>query len=169
MPRLVAPTATVRDSYLAGERAAFADESLDDSVLEGAEADFEAFVASRRRPREQWGVPVTELWFVDGATYIGTVVIRHRLTPELQINGGHIGFHVVPSQRRHGYATQMLAEALGFCRRLGLSEVLITCDVTNSGSRKVIEANGGRLQRTQGGVHAYTVDLTDSVSVTPPV
>ncbi|MDP9233144.1 MAG: GNAT family N-acetyltransferase [Actinomycetota bacterium] len=169
MPRLVAPTSSVRDSYLEGERAAFADEGLDDSVLEGAEADFEAFAANRRRARVQWGVPVTELWFVDGSSYIGTVVIRHRLTPELRANGGHIGFHVVPPQRRHGYATEMLAEALEFCRRLGLPEVLITCDVTNSGSRKVIEANGGRLQRTQRGIRAYTVDLSESVSVTPPV
>ncbi|HEX3327559.1 MAG TPA: GNAT family N-acetyltransferase, partial [Actinomycetota bacterium] len=66
MPRLVPPTASVRDSYLEGERAAFAEEGLDDSVLERAEENFDAFVTSRRREREQWGVPVTELWFVDG-------------------------------------------------------------------------------------------------------
>jgi hypothetical protein len=26
---------------------------------------------------------VTELWFVDGSDYLGTVIIRHRLTPAL--------------------------------------------------------------------------------------
>jgi len=27
---------------------------------------------------------VTELWFVDGADHLGTVIIRHRLTPALE-------------------------------------------------------------------------------------
>ena len=43
-----------------------------------------------------WGVPVTTLWYVDGATYLGTVIVRHRLTPELTRRGGHIGYHVAP-------------------------------------------------------------------------
>ena len=168
MPRLVAPTPAVRDSFLIGERAAFADEGLDDSLLDPAEADFEAFTAGRRGAREQWGVPVTELWFVDGDSYIGAVIIRHRLTPELRIEGGHIGFHIVPGERRRGYATQMLAQALDRCRDLGLSEVLITCDVGNTASRRVIEANGGLLGRIQEGVCTFTVPTT-AVSVGPPV
>jgi predicted acetyltransferase len=168
MPRLVAPTSSVRDSFLAGERATFADEGLDDSVLDPAEADFETFAASRRHPREQWGVPVTELWFVDGDSYIGAVVIRHRLTPELRKEGGHIGFHVVPSERRRGYAKQMLAQTLERCRALGLSEVLITCDVGNTASRRVIEANGGVLQSAEEGIYAFVVP-TGPVSVGPPV
>ena len=168
MPRLVTPTVSVRDSFLAGERAAFAHEGLDDSLLDPAEADFEAFAASRRRPRKQWGVPVTELWFVDGDSYIGAVIIRHRLTAELRKNGGHIGFHVVPSERRRGHAKQMLAQALDRCRALGLSNVLITCDVGNTASRRVIEANGGVLRGTQEGVYAFTVP-TGAVSVGPPV
>jgi predicted acetyltransferase len=168
MPRLVAPTSSVRDSFLIGERATFADEGLDDSLLDPADADFEAFAASRRRPREQWGVPVTELWFVDDDSYIGAVVIRHRLTPELSKEGGHIGFHVVPSERRRGYAKQMLAQALERCRALGFSEVLITCDVGNAASRRVIEANGGVLQSTQEGIYAFAV-ATRPVSVGPPL
>ena len=47
-------------------------------------ASFRAAGGARRRAvRELWGLPVTELWFVDGSDYLGTVIIRHRLTPAL--------------------------------------------------------------------------------------
>ena len=43
------------------------------------------------------GLPVTQLWYTDGSIYLGTVVIRRKLTRELARVGGHIGYHVVPS------------------------------------------------------------------------
>jgi predicted acetyltransferase len=36
--------------------------------------------------------------------------------------------------------------ALVRCRALGLDQVLVTCDVTNEASRRIIEANGGVLE-----------------------
>src|SRR5438034_6543748 len=69
--------------------------------------------------RTHWGVPVTELWYVDRSEYIGTVIVRHRLSPELEIVGGHIGFHVVPAYRRQGNARQMLTEARRYARARG--------------------------------------------------
>ena len=155
MPRLILPTTLVRDSYLAGETEAAVEEGLSTGWLEEAAADFTAFVERRRAVRELWGVPVTELWFVDGTDYIGTVVIRHRLTPALERSGGHIGYHVVPASRRRGHATQMLAQALAVCRRLGLTEILVTCAEDNLGSRRVIEANGGALDRIADGEARY--------------
>jgi hypothetical protein len=41
------------------------------------------------------------------------------------------------------FASRMLAAGLVECRRLGLSEVLLTCDPGNEPSRRVILANGG--------------------------
>jgi predicted acetyltransferase len=123
--------------------------------LEEAAADFAGFVEGRRTVRELWGVPVTELWFMDGTKYLGTVIIRHRLTPALEHAGGHIGYHVVPGQRRRGHATQMLAQAMAVCQQLGLREVLVTCPVDNLGSRRVIEANGGALDRIVDGEAHY--------------
>jgi predicted acetyltransferase len=120
-----------------------------------AAADFTSFVEGRRTVRELWGVPVTELWFVDGTEYLGTVLIRHRLTPALARAGGHIGYHVVPGQRRRGHATQMLAQALAVCQQLGLGEVLVTCPVDNLASRRVIEANGGAPARIVDGEAHY--------------
>jgi predicted acetyltransferase len=155
MPRLILPTTRVRDSYLAGETEAAVEEGLPTGWLEEAAADFAGFVEQRRAVRELWRVPVTELWFVDGTHYIGTVVIRHRLTPALERSGGHVGYHVVPGHRRRGHATRMLGQALIVCRRLGLGEVLVTCAEDNLGSRRVIEANGGTLERVVDGETHY--------------
>jgi len=157
MPRLTLPTISVRASYLEGEMEVAIEEGLPTSWIEDAAADFASFVDRRRRVRELWTVPVTELWFVDGSDYIGTVIIRHRLTPALTREGGHIGYHVVPRHRRRGHATQMLTQAKPVCQGLGLTDVLITCDQDNVGSRRVIEANGGVLERVADGQARYWV------------
>lgn len=155
VPQLTLPTTAVRDSYLHGETELAIEESLSVAWIEAAAADFGRFVDRRRLVREMWEVPVTELWFVDGSDYIGTVVIRHRLTPALAREGGHIGYHVVPRWRRRGHATRMLAQAKPICQNLGLARVLITCDQDNIGSRRVAEANGGLLERTVEGQARY--------------
>ena len=155
MPQLLLPTTLVRDSYLAGELEAAIQEGLSRDWLEEAAADFASFVERRRSVRELWDVPVTELWFVDGPTYLGTVMIRHRLTPTLERQGGHIGYHVVPSHRRRGHATKMLTQARAICRQLGLRQVLVTCAEDNLASRRVIEANGGTLDQVLDGEARY--------------
>jgi predicted acetyltransferase len=131
------------------------EEGLPTAWLEEAAADFAGFVDRRRGIRQLWGVPVTELWFVDGSEYLGTVIIRHRLTPALEREGGHLGYHVAPGHRRRGHATQMLAQAKPFCARLGLTEVLVTCAEGNIGSRRAIEANGGVLDQIADGEARY--------------
>jgi predicted acetyltransferase len=142
---LIPPTTLVRSSYLQGETQAAMEEGLSNAWLQEAAADFASFVERRRSVRELWGVPVTELWFVDGTDY---------LTPALERAGGHIGYHVVPGHRRRGHATQMLAQAKPVCQQLGLTEILITCAEDNLGSGRVIEANGDTLDRiTDGEAH----------------
>ncbi len=72
--------------------------------------------------------------------------LRHRLTPALRVEGGHLGYHVVPTYRRQGHATAMLAAALPVAAALGPECLLLTCDVANVASSRVIERAGGLLQ-----------------------
>src|SRR5437879_3500 len=130
-PRLVWPTASVRESYLAGERADCLAEGTPTEWLGPVGDDFGDFVAQRRGTRIRWNVPSTIFWYVSGERYLGTLVIRHRLTPELAEAGGHIGYHVVAPWRRQGHATRMLAAGLAECEHLGLSRVLLTCAPDN--------------------------------------
>lgn len=159
MPVLALPSSAVKESFLAGTRELCADEGTSTEWLDEAAADFDALVAARAAPRRMWDVPVTELWYVNGDRYIGTVMIRHELTPTLRADGGNIGYHVVPAERRRGHATAMLAAACEWCRGLGLAEVLVTCSADNVGSRRVIEANAGILESDADGVLRYWISL----------
>ena len=141
--RLLWPIVTVRDSYLAGEREDALANGTPLDWLDRAAGDFAAYVRERRGVRTRWGVPSTVFWYVAGREYLGALVIRHRLTPELAQVGGNIGYHVVPPWRRRGHATRMLTAGLAECLALGLHRVLLTCDADNEPSRRVILANGG--------------------------
>ena len=79
---------------------------------------------------------------------IGRLSIRHKLNDFLKQIGGHIGYCVIPSQQKHGYATEMLKQSLDYARLLGLDKVLITCDTDNIGSMNVIKNNDGVYENT---------------------
>ncbi|MER5756727.1 GNAT family N-acetyltransferase [Streptomyces sp. NPDC002088] len=96
-------------------------------------------------------VPRSTFWYVDGNTYLGRVAIRHFLTPALLERNGHIGYYVRPTARRRGHATAMLRAALPLARKLGIESALITCDLDNTASRKVIEACGGVYEGARSG------------------
>ena len=92
--------------------------------------------------------------FVPGGFYVGVVdgIVVGRLSVRFQLNeflasvGGHIGYGVRRTQRRHGYATAMLRAALPICAAHGIKRALVTCNVDNLGSQTVIERCGGILE-----------------------
>jgi predicted acetyltransferase len=165
MPELIPPVARVRLSYLEAVqeflsegRGAPSDRTMLGRELQkygatwATPAGFAAYVeaikadALPETPRAAGIVPSTTLWYVDGDEYLGRLSIRHELTEFLHEQGGHIGYDVRPSARRRGHATAMLKAALPVTHALGIDPVLVTCDVDNVASRKVIEAGGGVLE-----------------------
>ena len=77
---------------------------------------------------------------------VGMIDIRRRLNDYLLEFGGNIGYSVRKSEREKGYAKEMLRLALGKCKELHLSKILITCSKNNIASAKTIIANGGILE-----------------------
>ena len=137
-------------------------------------AGAEAFVAQRIN-RDGAGLPITlpdgtvaprlpsyDRWLWDGE-FCGVVGFRwqagtNELPPYVL---GHIGFAVVPWKRRRGYATTGLRLVLAEIPRDQFKYVELTTDVSNVGSQRVIEANGGVRVETffkpaaYGGAESY--------------
>lgn len=90
-------------------------------------------------------VPASTYWLPARGTVVGRSSLRHTLTPELEDEGGHIGYDIRPSARRRWYGTLILELTLDAARRKGIGRVRLTCDADNEGSRRIIEYNRGRL------------------------
>jgi predicted acetyltransferase len=169
VPKLITPSTHVHRSWLE----ALAEPEYDPRWAEDLDlarladpAAFENYVEAQRAqadedaPRPRGWVPATYLWYVEGSEFLGRLSIRHRLSPWLRDYGGHIGYDVRPSARRRGHATAMLREALPWCVELGIDPVLVTCDVDNVASRKVIENGGGKFEDQRDGKLRYWVPAT---------
>jgi len=102
--------------------------------------------AAARVPTEQL-VRSTLYFGIHEDVIVGILQIRHNLNQFLRDTYGNIGYGVRPTERRKGYASQMLALALEECRALGLDKVLISCSKTNEASAKTITKNGGVFAR----------------------
>lgn len=157
---------------------AFKQEFLDagESVINGSalldQMGFDEWLANCARnsdpetASDDWAVATTcfAVRQSDG-TIVGIIDIRHSLATDfLAQYGGHIGYSVRPSERRRGYATQMLALALERCRAIGIPEVRLGCYVSNEASIRTIKANGGVLVEEKSyldgvAMHIYSIAL----------
>ena len=133
-------------------------------------SDWIDYVNAGKNPTtiEPGKVPATLYLFVreSDKKVVGMIQIRHYFNDYLEKYAGHIGYSVVPSERRKGYATRMLRDALPKCRELGIEKALVCCYVENEGSRKAILHNGGVYESTvfepekEKRIERYWIDLT---------
>ncbi len=94
---------------------------------------------------------------VRGSTYVsvrpsdgrvmGTIQLRHTLNDFLREHGGHIGYHVRPTERGKGYGTAQLRLVLDVAREMDLPAVMLTCDKSNLASARTMMRCGGVLER----------------------
>ena len=111
--------------------------------------DFDSYLENLEIKSEGDGKVPDSVFFLldeDRNRLLGAVNIRHYLNESLLREGGHIGDGIRPTERRKGYATEMIRLALIECKKLGMNQVLMTCDRDNIGSAKSIIHNGGILE-----------------------
>lgn len=95
---------------------------------------------------------------------LGMANLRHELNDHLLQFGGHIGYSIRPTERRKGYGKLQLKLALDVLKEHGVERVLVTCDDSNKGSYKTIEACGGvldnKIEKDDMLVRRYWIDNT---------
>jgi predicted acetyltransferase len=74
--------------------------------------------------------------------------MRHYLNEKLRDHGGHIGYYIRKDCRGRGYARTALRQVLAEFSKLGERRAMLTVNLDNLASIRVIEACGGVLEST---------------------
>ena len=93
-----------------------------------------------------WVVTDTYFAFDENDSIVGIIDLRHELNDFLK-DFGNCGYSVRPSERRKGYATQMLKLILERARQIGMDRLQLSVEPTNEASVKTITTNGGKYER----------------------
>lgn len=99
---------------------------------------------SKGRKLSQGEIATSSFWLIDKKEVVGVVRIRHQ---DVEC-AGHIGYDISPDYRNRGYGFQILKLALEKTINIGIEEVILTCNINNSASKKIIEKNGGKFLGT---------------------
>lgn len=90
-------------------------------------------------------VPATTfVLYIDG-TPVGVSNIRHYLNENLKTNGGHIGTHILPEYRGHGYGNIIKYAALKKAKEMQINPVLVFNHDDNIPAWRTSEKFGGKL------------------------
>jgi predicted acetyltransferase len=112
----------------------------------------------------QGEVITSTFWLIDKKEVVGVVRIRHQ---EVEC-AGHIGYDISPDYRNRGYGFQILKLALKKAINIGIEEAILTCNVDNTASKKIIEKNNGKLLGTifdkeeNEYLYRYSISLTNN-------
>lgn len=94
-----------------------------------------------------WVVTDTFFAFDENNRIVGIIDLRHELNDFLK-DFGNCGYSVRPSERRKGYATEMLKLVLEHARQIGMDKVQLSVERSNEASVKTITKNGGKYERS---------------------
>lgn len=105
-----------------------------------------------------WKVPQSVFWLYVDKKPVGFGKVRHFLTEKLLLEGGTLGYAIIPEERNKGYGTVLLRELLIESNRLKIDKVLLTIRNNNIPSIKVALANGGEIKKTDEERHFIWIE-----------
>ena len=94
-----------------------------------------------------WVVTDTYFAFDENDRLVGIIDFRHELNDFLK-DFGNSGYSVRPSERRKGYATEMLGLIVRRAEEIGLERLQLSVERTNEPSVKTIVKNNGKYERS---------------------
>ena len=94
---------------------------------------------------------ITHYYLIDDVNpcyIIGDGSIDNYLNYHMEyLNNGAISYIIRPNERNKNYGTRLLSLLLKKCQSFGMQEVCVSCLENNLGSKKIIEKNGGQLEK----------------------
>lgn len=155
MIRLVRPTLEHKEKALAYRQEHF---NHGESIINGSELldktecyeEWLQSIKNNENPEtvsSDWVVTDTFFAVDEQDEIVGIIDLRHTLNDFLK-DFGNSGYSVRPSQRKKGYATQMLKLILEVAREAGLTELHLSVEKDNIPSIKTIIKNGGVYERS---------------------
>ena len=155
MIKLVRPSKELKEKALAFKKEFF---DNNERVINGSELldktdDYDQWIAAvtaNTNPETVNPVWVlTDTFFAvdDNEKIVGIIDLRHELNDFLK-DCGHCGYSVRPSERRKGYATEMLRQLKIIAKESGMKDLQLAVERSNESSVKTILKNDGVYERT---------------------
>lgn len=171
MIKLIRPSKEHEKEALAFKKEFFdnGENTINGSELLDQTASYESWLqavtnnTSKATVNPEWVVTDTYFAINENERIVGVIDFRHELKGFLT-DFGNSGYSVRPSERKKGYATQMLSLILERAKETGLKSFQLSAEKSNTPSIKTIIKNGGKYSRSftvnNEEADVYIIDLS---------